>query len=51
MCLLLFSINKTILYKSFNFSEELNENDRIITLSTCTDDNKGRRVVHAKLIG
>ena len=35
----------------FNFSEELNENDRIITLSTCTDDNKGRRVVHAKLIG
>lgn len=35
----------------FNFSEELNENDKIITLSTCTDDNKGRRVVHAKLIG
>lgn len=26
------------------------ETDRIITLSTCTDDNKGRKVVHAKLI-
>lgn len=25
-------------------------NDSIITLSTCTDDNKGRRVIHAKLI-
>lgn len=24
--------------------------DSIITLSTCTDDNKGRKVVHAKLI-
>ena len=24
--------------------------DKIITLSTCTDDNKGRKVVHAKLI-
>ena len=24
--------------------------DKIITLSTCTDDNKGRRVIHAKLI-
>ena len=26
-------------------------NDKIITLSTCTDDNKGRKVIHAKLIG
>ena len=25
-------------------------NDNIITLSTCTDDNKGRRVIHSKLI-
>lgn len=25
-------------------------NDRIITLSTCTEDNQGRKVVHAKLI-
>ena len=28
----------------------ISENDKIITLSTCTDDNKGRKVVHAKLI-
>ena len=28
----------------------VSENDKIITLSTCTDDNKGRKVVHAKLI-
>lgn len=25
-------------------------NDSIITLSTCTDDNKGRKVIHAKLV-
>ena len=35
----------------FDFNIELNSNDKIITLSTCTDDNKGRKVVHAKLIG
>lgn len=29
---------------------EVGENDKIITLSTCTDDNKGRKVVHAKLV-
>ena len=34
----------------FDFNIELNSNDKIITLSTCTDDNKGRKVVHAKLI-
>lgn len=28
----------------------VNINDKIITLSTCTDDNLGRRVIHAKLI-
>ncbi|MBQ3511067.1 MAG: class B sortase [Bacilli bacterium] len=28
----------------------VSENDKIITLSTCTDDNKGRKVVHAKLV-
>ena len=33
-----------------NFNVQLTSNDRIITLSTCTDDNKGRRVVHAKLM-
>lgn len=34
----------------YNFKEKLNANDKIITLSTCTDDNKGRKVVHARLI-
>ena len=29
---------------------EVSVQDKIITLSTCTDDNKGRKVVHAKLI-
>lgn len=38
-------------YRSmFNFNKELSIDDKIITLSTCTDDNKGRRVVHAKLV-
>ena len=35
---------------TFNFNINLNETDKIITLSTCTDDNRGRKVVHAKLI-
>ena len=35
----------------YNFGEELTVNDKIITLSTCTDDNSGRKVVHAKQIG
>lgn len=35
----------------FNFNIDMNENDKIITLSTCTEDNKGRKVVHAKLVG
>ena len=34
----------------FDFAERVSSNDKIITLSTCTDDNKGRKVVHAKLI-
>ena len=34
-----------------NFNVNVSGKDRIITLSTCTDDNKGRKVVHAKLIG
>lgn len=33
-----------------NFDENVNSYDKIITLSTCTEDNKGRKVVHAKLI-
>lgn len=34
----------------YDFNVELNSKDKIITLSTCTDDNKNRRVVHAKRI-
>ena len=33
-----------------NVYDSVNTDDKIITLSTCTNDNKGRRVVHAKLI-
>lgn len=32
------------------FNVEVGINDKIITLSTCTDDNTGRKVIHAKLI-
>lgn len=38
--------NKSL--KKFNIN--LTENDKIVTLSTCTDDNNGRKVIHAKLI-
>ena len=31
----------------FNFDVELDKNSKIITLSTCTSDNKNRKVVHA----
>ena len=34
----------------YKFSANVSISDKIITLSTCTDDNKGRKVVHAKLI-
>ena len=33
-----------------SFSVDVTSDDRIITLSTCTDDNSGRKVVHAKLV-
>lgn len=33
-----------------NISNEVSTDDKIITLSTCTDDNTGRKVIHAKLI-
>ena len=35
---------------NFDFDVDLNEDDKIITLSTCTSDNQNRNVVHAKLI-
>jgi len=34
----------------YKFKTKVNGKDKIITLSTCTEDNKHRRVVHAKLI-
>ena len=41
--------NKLKSRSRFNFNIELTANDKIITLSTCTDDNKGRKVIHARL--
>lgn len=35
---------------SMNFFVDVSATDKIITLSTCTEDNKGRKVVHAKLV-
>ena len=35
---------------NYNFVLDVNSSDKIITLSTCTDDNKGRKVIHAKMI-
>lgn len=34
----------------YSFNEVVGVGDKIITLSTCTEDNQGRKVVHAKLI-
>lgn len=34
----------------YNFNEELNINDKILTLSTCTDDGTKRVVIHSKMI-
>ena len=34
----------------YNFNIDIDNKDKIITLSTCTNDNKNRNVVHAKLI-
>ena len=33
-----------------NIDNSVSVNDKIITLSTCTDDNTGRKVIHAKLV-
>lgn len=43
-----YSILKNRSLRDYNIS--IDNNDKIITLSTCTDDNMNRRVVHAKLI-
>lgn len=41
------TLKKRSIYK---FKVDVSKEDKILTLSTCTDDNKQRRVVHAKLI-
>lgn len=41
----------TIINRSvYNFNTTVNTNDKIITLSTCAEDNEHRIVLHAKLI-
>ena len=44
-------LNKLKSRSNFNFGLDVTTDDKIITLSTCTDDNKGRKVIHAKRIG
>ncbi len=34
----------------YNFGEDVSNNDKILTLSTCTDDGTKRIVIHAKMI-
>ena len=34
----------------YNFNVSLDIDDKIITLSTCSDDNSGRKVIHARLV-
>lgn len=43
-------LNTIVSRNQSSLSADVDTGDRIITLSTCTDDNKGRRVVHAKLV-
>ena len=44
-------LNKLKSRSIYNFNIELNENDKIMTLSTCSDAaGTGRVVLHAKLI-
>ena len=35
---------------TMGLNEEVSGSDKIITFSTCTEDNKGRKVMHARLI-
>ena len=35
---------------NYDFGLDVTVSDKIITLSTCTDDNKGRKVIHAKMV-
>ena len=43
-------INKLKDRSKIDFNNSVSFNDKIITLSTCTNDNTGRKVIHAKLV-
>ena len=43
-------LNTLIGRSIYNFNESLTTSDRILTLSTCSDDGTKRMVVHAKLV-
>lgn len=43
-------VDKLTSKSSISLGEDVGATDKIITLSTCTEDNTGRRVVHAKMI-
>jgi len=43
-------LNTIVSRSIFNFGVPIGPQDKIITLSTCSDDNKGRKVIHAKMI-
>ena len=43
-------INKIKSRSKYNYDVEVNSNDKILTLSTCTSNGKNRVVIHAKLI-
>lgn len=44
-------INKIQGRSIYNFNEQVNESDKILTLSTCYKDDKHRLVIHAKKVG
>lgn len=43
-------LNKLKSRSIVSFNVDVSVNDKIITLSTCTNDNTGRKVIHAKLV-
>ena len=43
-------LDELVSRSQYDFRTEVTTKDKIITLSTCTDDNKGRKVIHAKLV-
>ena len=43
-------LNTIVGRSAYTYNVDVSVNDKIITLSTCTDDNTGRKVIHAKMI-